>query len=286
MYSFISGAGGGPEETGISDTTILLQHKRELVSVEDQLREKKEEFFYIQKKHDHKEMILDQRRTKQQAQKDRFQKFIDDSKIKITRAEKRAKEEEKVSKSLEKEIIELKKRIQKKGEEASTLSNITMKLSKYEGFLRSVLDCAAHFSSIDEFITRIHALELANKKLKEQMDKNRAEVIVERGKLDLIERKERTEALKLSNAVSSARHAREESILQRAVVERKLAGIEDRAFETCKTESEAILAINNMYKTMLNKTHIKREVRVDTIDAKLANITEYLEDLEKIVSTK
>eukprot|EP00966_Prymnesium_polylepis_P142825 3297789-Prymnesium_polylepis.1 len=118
-----------------SQSTLLLQKKKEMAEVQQQLDRKKEEFRQRMQRCQEKEVDLAAKQEHIKEQVRKFDKFLKDNDAKRVRASRKAAEEEKLREQKEIEKLELMKQLDKQLEKKNELQEELSRKAVYQEFL-------------------------------------------------------------------------------------------------------------------------------------------------------
>lgn len=153
-----------------SQSTLLLQKKKEMAEVQQQLDRKKDEFRQRMQRCQEKEVDLAARQEAIKEQVRKFDKFLKDNDAKRVRALRKAGEENRAREQKDLEKIELMKQYEKKVEEKNTLQEELQHKGIYQEFLDNVCDTTEYFEGIENIMNRHMTLAAAKNDLRMRVD--------------------------------------------------------------------------------------------------------------------
>lgn len=145
-----------------SQSTLLLQKKKEMAEVQQQLERKKEEFRARMQRCQEKEVDLAARQEDIKEQVRKFDKFLKDNDAKRVRADRKVQEERKATTLKEAEKRDLEEQLKKLRAARQQLQEEVVTKGKFQGFLDSVCDdLPEYFESIEQIMMRHETLKAA-----------------------------------------------------------------------------------------------------------------------------
>ena len=145
-----------------SQSTLLLQKKKEMAEVQQQLERKKEEFRARMQRCQEKEVDLAARQEDIKEQVRKFDKFLKDNDAKRVRADRKVQEERKATTLKEAEKRDLEEQLKKLKAARQQLQEEVETKGKFQRFLDSVCDeLPEYFESIEQIIMRHETLKAA-----------------------------------------------------------------------------------------------------------------------------
>jgi len=155
-----------------SQSTLLLQKRKEMQEVQQQLDRKKEEFRARMQRCQEKEVDLAARQEDIKEQVRKFDKFLKDNDAKRVRADRKVQEEKKASVQKETEKNDQQKLLNEQMEKRAQLRLEVESKSKFQRFLDSVCeDPSEYFESIENITMRYETLNAAHVDLTKRVDK-------------------------------------------------------------------------------------------------------------------
>ena len=137
-----------------SQSTLLLQKKKDMAEVQQQLDRKKEEFRLRMQRCQEKEVDLAAKQEKIKEQVRKFDKFLKDNDAKRVRANHKAIEENRAREQKDLEKVELLKQLEKQLEKKNELQEELMRKAIYQEYLDSVCDSTEYFEDIENITMR------------------------------------------------------------------------------------------------------------------------------------
>lgn len=153
-----------------SQSTLLLQKKKEMAEVQQQLDRKKEEFRMRMQECQEKEMELAGKQEQLKEGVRKFEKFLKENDAKRIRANRKAVEEIKLKELKESEKQERTKELEVQEKKRNELQHELRSKQRYEQFLERVCDSTEQFEDIPEVLKRYETLDAANHDLLSRMD--------------------------------------------------------------------------------------------------------------------
>ena len=153
-----------------SQSTLLLQKKKEMAEVQQQLDRKKEEFRMRMQQCQEKEMELAGKQEQLKEGVRKFEKFLKENDAKRIRANRKALEEIKLKELKESEKQKMTKELEVQEKKRNELQHELASKQRYEHFLERVCDATEQFEDIPEVLKRYETLDAANHDLLSRMD--------------------------------------------------------------------------------------------------------------------
>merc|ERR1719424_781868 len=159
-----------------SQSTLLLQKRKEMAEVQQQLDRKKDEFRQRMQRCQEKEVDLAARQEDIKEQGRKFDKFLKDNDAKRVRADRKVQEERKARDLKENEKLELLEVLRALMEQRAALKAEVEQKGKYQRFLDGVCeDPGEYFESIENITMRYETLSAAHFDLRSRVDKAQRE---------------------------------------------------------------------------------------------------------------
>lgn len=153
----------------VSPATRLLEKRRQMFEVQEALEKKKDQFSMQQAAFRQREEKLRKKDQVLQESLTRFNRFLQETEAKTTRAENRAEEERKQTLEKEQEIEALRRELQEGHAANNEFQRLVSENIKYQRYLESVVDYASEdFSEVADVINRHRTLRGANDDLRRQ----------------------------------------------------------------------------------------------------------------------
>ena len=149
-----------------SQSTLLLQKKKEMAEVQQSLDRKKEEFRLRMQKCQEKEVEL---AAKQEGLKDqvrKFEKFLKENDAKRVRANRKAQEEIKLREQKQAEKVVMTEQLEEQEQKRNQLQDELSKKALFEQFLERVCDSTEYFEDIENILKRYETLEAVPPRLR------------------------------------------------------------------------------------------------------------------------
>ena len=178
-----------------SQSTLLLQKKKEMAEVQQQLDRKKEEFRVRMQQCQEKEMGL---AGKQEQLKDgvrKFEKFLKENDAKRIRANRKAQEEIKLQELKNAEKLKMTELLAVQEKKRNELQHELESKLRYELFLDRVCDSTEQFEDIPEVLKRYETLEAAHLDLRTRMEDAQSDAEDTSTRLASLMKKTQTDAL-------------------------------------------------------------------------------------------
>lgn len=153
-----------------SQSTLLLQKKKEMAEVQQQLDRKKDEFRQRMERCQEKEVDLAAKQEHIKEQVRKFDKFLKDNDAKRVRASRKAAEEEKLREQKEVEKLELMKLLEEQLRKKNALADELSRKAVYQEYLDNLCDTSEYFEGIENITMRYETLEQTNKDLQERIE--------------------------------------------------------------------------------------------------------------------
>ena len=153
-----------------SQSTLLLQKKKEMAEVQQQLDRKKEEFRMRMQQCQEKEMELAGKQEQLKEGVRKFEKFLKENDAKRIRANRKVAEEIKLKELKEGEKQKMTKELEVQEKKRNELQHELASKQRYEHFLERVCDATEQFEDIPEVLKRYETLDAANHDLLSRMD--------------------------------------------------------------------------------------------------------------------
>lgn len=250
-----------PDASTTSQSTLLLQKKKEMMDVQQQLDRKKEECRKRMQRCQIKEVELATRQEQLKERVAKFDKFLRDTDTKRTRAVRREQDEIKVADQKMLEIRQLQETFVKSTEERDHVEATLERNQAYEQFLLHVCDSTEYFSEISDILMRHDTLVAANADLLQRITQAQAEAEEMRARLSLYVKEAQTESLVHNSEIAAQQQALEEFKRRVSQMELELSRNEGGAKERSRELGEINMAIQNIY-VRCEKT----KMRVPTVD--------------------
>jgi hypothetical protein len=222
----------------VSPATRLLEKRRQMFEVQDELDRQKEEFARREEAFASREKELRKKDVELQANLLKFNKFLQENEAKRTRAVKRAAEELSQRRKREEECLKLEGILATRIAEESAMRHELESNEKYRRFLMAVVehgDSASEYSDISDVLNRYKTLKTANRDLGDNLRGVQDAGDKSRGDLALFRKEQGNEVLGMNNAIALLQRGLDGAVLQAKQHERdkdaKLAGSSRRTME-------------------------------------------------------
>jgi hypothetical protein len=137
-----------------SQSTLLLQKKKEMAEVQQQLDRKKEEFRMRMQQCQEKEMELAGKQEQLKEGVRKFEKFLKENDAKRIRANRKALDEIKLKELKESEKQKMTKELEVQEKKRNELQHELASKQRYEQYLERVCDATEQFEDIPEVLKR------------------------------------------------------------------------------------------------------------------------------------
>jgi len=230
-----------------SQSTLLLEKKKEMAEVQQQLDRKKEEFRQRMQRCQEKEVELAAKQEAIKEQVRKFDKFLKDNDAKRVRANRKAFEEIKVREAKESEKLllaeELKKQLSKKKE----LSEELDRKAVYEKYLEHVCEHTEYFEDIENVLKRYETLEAANQDLRSRVEAAQGQAEDASASLAAFVKSSQTESLVFNSQIASRQQQLDSLRLEAQDNESDLHRKENDVKDCLRQLGEISMAIQNIY---------------------------------------
>ena len=185
-----------------SQSTLLLQKKKEMAEVQQQLDRKKEEFRMRMQQCQEKEMELAGKQEQLKEGVRKFEKFLKENDAKRIRANRKALEEIKLKELKESEKQKMTKELEVQEKKRNELQHELASKQRFEQFLERVCDATEQFEDIPEVLKRYETLDAANLDLLHKMDEAQTGAEATSKRLTAVMKKTQTEALIVNSDIA------------------------------------------------------------------------------------
>jgi len=264
-----------------SQSTLLLQKRKEMQEVQQQLDRKKEEFRARMQRCQEKEVDLAARQEDIKEQVRKFDKFLKDNDAKRVRADRKVQEEKKASVQKENEKHELQQILNEQNEKRMQLKLEVESKSKYQRFLDSVCeDPSEYFESIENITMRYETLAAAHADLTMRVDTAQKEQEEENQKFVSFVKTSQNDLLVYNSDIAKKQQDIDHLRYTTTDREAALSKGEVEAKEGTRQLGEIKMAINNIYNRCVRVRGPTPEAHEAILDA----IKQRCVDLQSIVT--
>ena len=231
-----------------SQSTLLLQKKKEMAEVQQQLDRKKEEFRARMQRCQEKEVDLAARQEDIKEQVRKFEKFLKDNDAKRVRADRKVQEERKARDQKENEKLLLLEDLRNLQEGRSLLKAEVEQKGKYQRFLDGVCeDPGEYFESIENIMMRHETLSAAHHDLRTRVDKSQREQEEENQQLINYMKRSQNDLLVYNSEIANKQQELDMRRFRTADGEAALYKGETEAKEGKRELGEIEMAIHNIH---------------------------------------
>ena len=186
-----------------SQSTLLLQKKKEMAEVQQQLDRKKEEFRMRMQQCQEKEMELAGKQEQLKEGVRKFEKFLKENDAKRIRANRKVAEEIKLKELKEGEKQKMTKELEVQEKKRNELQRELESKQKFENFLECVCEATEQFEDIPEVLKRYETLDAANLDLLSRMNQAQSDAEAKSTELTQSMKKTQTEALEDNSKIAA-----------------------------------------------------------------------------------
>ena len=272
----------GDELPAASQSTLLLQKKKEMAEVQQQLDRKKDEFRQRMQRCQEKEVELAAKQEGLKEQVRKFDKFLKENDAKRVRANRKAMEEVKLRDQKDRDLQELLVQLQRQQEQKVLLQEELQRKAVCETFLERVCDAQSdQYEEISQIIARYETLEAANQDLRAAMDQQVADAEAQAAELTNYVRKTQTKALEYNSDIAEKQQWLKQKRLELQDTEADLYRHESAAKEGSRQLGEIQMAIHNIYLRCRVRGRQEETGEAAVLEAIKSRVT----DLQAIVAT-
>ena len=266
-----------------SQSTLLLQKKKEMNEVQQQLDRKKEEFRARMQRCQEKEVDLAARQEDIKEQVRKFDKFLKDNDAKRVRADRKVQEEKKARDQKENERLEQMEQKRLQDEKRAELKLGLESAGKYQRFLDLVCEeMSEYFEGIENITMRYETLHAAHEDLRERVANSTREMEDKNDGLVSYVRDTSNNLLVFNSEIATKSQKLDELRFAAQLRETKLDQGSDASKEAIRSLGEVKMAIDNIYgRARIKKGQVERATDIDTLEA----IKKRVVDLQWIVQT-
>eukprot|EP00959_Pyramimonas_sp_CCMP1952_P413590 8666179-Pyramimonas_sp.AAC.1 len=230
-----------------SQSTVLLQKKKRMQEVQQELDRKKQEYKLRMNKCNEKEQELAEKQARIRESVVRFERFVKENDAKRTRALKKERDESTSRMQKEQEIVALKQEHMQYTKSKEKYLRLLDKLSVYESYIESVLEPSDEFHEIDDVLRRHSTLTHTNKDLRQVVEQGNQEIEEMRALLSQFSKDKEDEILIATSDIAGQQKRSDLIKNENTKVEQELQ-YRDNAYNDRKRRlGEAKMAITNIY---------------------------------------
>ena len=231
-----------------SQSTLLLQKKKEMAEVQQQLDRKKEEFRQRMQRCQEKEVDLAAKQEHIKEQVRKFDKFLKDNDAKRVRASRKATEEEKMREQKEGERVELTRLLEEQLAKRNALQAELGRKQVYQEYLDSVCETLSeYFETIENITMRYETLEAANLDLKARVESSTTMQEEQNANLSGFIKKTQNDLLVYNSEIASQQQQLDTLRVESQKRETTLYSVETSCKDRTREEGEIKMAIQNIY---------------------------------------
>ena len=274
-----------------SQSTLLLQKKKEMQEVQQQLDRKKEEFRSRMQRCQEKEVDLAARQEDIKEQVRKFDKFLKDNDAKRVRADRKVQEEKKARDQKEMERLDLLEQKRLHDEKRAELKAGLESAGKYQRFLDSVCEdpsMSEYFEGIENITMRYETLKDAHDTLRERVDAATQEMEAQNNELMHYIKKTTNDLLVFNSDIATKQQTCDKLRLQAQTDESKVSGKFTQNKEAIRSLGEVKMAIENIFGRAFEKGKKKTSSfgsDLDTLEAIKQRVVD-LQWIERTLSEK
>lgn len=263
--------------SGTSQSTLLLQKKKKMQEVQQELDRKKLEYELRMKKCKSKESELAEKQEKIRESVVKFEKFVKENDAKRARAMKKEKDEINSRKQKEQEIISLKQQLEEQTKFKDRLVRMLEKLSVYEAYLDSVLEQSDEFQEVNDVLMRHATLTATNQDLREVVEHGNQQIEVLRASVTHYNKEKEDEILVATSDIAG--HQKRSELLKNdnSKVEQQLIYRDSVYNEKKRKLGEAKMAIANIYQRIESVRRLKKAGQPQQED--ITDLNKLLDDI-------
>lgn len=200
----------------VSPATRLLEKRRQMFEVQDVLHQQQAGFARKEELFRRQEAALKKKDLDLQDSLIKFSKFLQENDGKVTRAERKAREEIALRLAKEAEISELEATLEALRSKCASVDAVVEGSMKYQQYLVSVVESDPDVHEVGELLNRHSTLIETNTDLKAQQAANTAAMERVRGEMAAFVKAKTDEVLRLSNRVATLKQQVQAAGLLRA----------------------------------------------------------------------
>lgn len=186
----------------VSPSTRLLEKRRQMFEVQEVLDAQKAGFERKEEVFKRQEDSLKKKDLDLQESLIKFSKFLQENDSKISRAEKKAKEEIVLRQQKEAEIAELEQTLEELKHKFDNINKVVEKHAKYQRYLEAVVEEDSDLQEVGELLNRHSTLVATNTDLKQQQRANNEEMERVRADMNSMAKRRNDEILNKNNEIA------------------------------------------------------------------------------------
>lgn len=263
-----------------SQSTLLLQKKKEMNEVQMKLDRKREEFNERMQRCQQKELELAGRQQNIREQVVKFDKFLRENDAKRARANKKASEEIKLREQREQEIVVLQQQLEELRTERERCQVVQERSARYERYLMEVTETSDEFPEINDILMRHATLTAANSDLRQSVRQDLEKMEKYRNELNNFIKEAQNEILLHNNEIATRQKQLEGLKNRNAKLEQTYAERENVNKQRARTLGEIKMALHNLY----GRARVKHYQEDADITEKLRMIQQRMLDYQDVLS--
>lgn len=254
------------EDDNLTSATRLLEKRREMADVEQDLEAHKEEFQMKMESIQQRKEELERKECLLKESLMKFDKFLKENDSKRIRAIKKATVERELKKVKDKEIEKLQEELEILTLQKDRLHRKLERNAIYHRFLERVLETAEDFHEIRELITRYDTLKATHEDLINAEQVNQNKVDNEKRKLMIYTETKNNEILKFNNELSILQTRFDKAQLDAVKWESKWTHIKNTAARKTLMLGRIKMAAHNLFQVVKRHQRTRLDDEVDTQD--------------------
>ncbi|KAJ3221289.1 Cilia- and flagella-associated protein 73 [Clydaea vesicula] len=272
------------DDLDLTPATRLLEKRREMLEVENGLKQQKEEFALKMESLAQRREELARKETQLKDSLTKFDKFLKENDAKRTRALKKSLEERKLREQKEGEVNNLRENFTNLTQKKEHQLQIVDTNLSYQRYLESVIETVGEYGEVKDLIARYDTLAATNSELVERA--RNAQEKTERDRLNFIQSSEEKNntILNCNNIIAKLQTKLEESQLKSGKWQSEWDHTLENATHKTLLLGQIKMATNNLF--TLVKSHLNNRLNNtnDTL-SQLDKIQQFICDLNQITST-
>eukprot|EP00002_Diphylleia_rotans_P034398 TRINITY_DN7380_c0_g1_i1.p1 TRINITY_DN7380_c0_g1~~TRINITY_DN7380_c0_g1_i1.p1 ORF type:complete len:328 (+),score=100.08 TRINITY_DN7380_c0_g1_i1:57-1040(+) len=263
-----------------SQSTLLLQKKKEMMEIQAMLDKKRDEFNNRMQQCQQKEIELAARQQQIRDQVSKFDKFLKDNDAKRSRANKRAADEIKLREQKESEIIQCHQQLEGMKVQKEVSKGQLERIKRYEKYLMDVAETSEENHEINDILMRYDTLTAANADLRESVRKALEEGEMYRIKMQNFIKEAQNEILVYNSEVAIKQQVLEQRAMETVKLEQTMQERENVSKMKARTLGEIKMAISNLYA----RARVRHYNENASLSEKLKMIEQRMIDYQDIVN--
>lgn len=245
--------------TSLSQSTLLLQKRKDMKAVDQLLAKTKQEHDETMTVCAEKQAALEKNETALHQSIEKFQRFIQENDRKKQIAENKERTERRIKEEFVEEIKNLKEELKRLEVEAVEIKARTTKLRPYKRYLEAAVEVSAdQYEEIDDILKRHKTLATTNADLKESLHTETMRLEKLREKLSGVKRDTQNVILVQNSKVHSHQRSLEELRSNSVKVEAQREMRDRNAFLKLREYGQVMMSIKNLYQRCLAKRHKRK----------------------------